>query len=92
MNNMFRNNSGVRGGGMYLVGDSYIILKLPTTFYFIDNHATKTGGVINVEGAKTFSCFFQVIIPDPLNYNFTNDYSGLYFQNNTAEEAGSLLY
>ena len=92
MNNMLRNNSGVRGGGMYLIGNSYIILMLPTTIYFIDNHATKTGGAINVEEAKTIVCFFQVIIPDPLNYNFTNDYSGLYFQNNTAEEAGSLLY
>ena len=92
-NNMFRNNSGVRGGGMYLVDNSYIILKLPTIIYFIDNHATKTGGAINVEGAKkTLVCFFQVIILDPFNYNITNDNSGLYFQNNTAEEAGSLLY
>ena len=33
-----------------------------------------------------------MINPDLLNYNITNDYSGLYFQNNTAEEAGSLLY
>ena len=92
INNMFRNNSGVRGGGMYLVGNSFIILQLPTTIYFYDNHATQIGGAINVEGATTLFCFFQVIIPDPLNYNITNDYSGLYFQNNTAEEAGSLLY
>ena len=92
INNMFRNNSGVRGGGMYLIGNSYIILQLPTTIYFIDNHATQTGGAINVEGGRTLVCFFQVIISDPLNYNNTNEYSGLYFQNNTAEEAGSLLY
>ena len=92
INNMFRNNSGVRGGGMYLIGNSYIILQLPTTIYFIDNHATKTGGAINVEGVRTLVCFFQVIIPDPLNYTVTNECSGFYFQNDTAEEAGSLLY
>ena len=92
INNMFRNNSGGRGGGMYLIGNSYIILQLPTIIYFIDNHATKTGGAIHVEEIETSFCFFQVIISDPLNYNNTNDYSGLYFQNNTAEEAGSLLY
>ena len=92
INNMFRNNSGVRGGGMYLIGNSYIILQLPTTIYFIDNHASQTGGAINVEGGTTLVCFFQVIIPDPLSYTITNDYSGLYFLNNTAKEAGSLLY
>ena len=92
INNLFRNNSGVRGAGMNLVGNSYIILKLPTTIYFIDNHATQTGGAINVEQLMTIACFFQVIIPDPLNYTITNEYSGLYFQNNTAEEAGLLLY
>ena len=52
INNMFRNNSKVRGGGMYLIGNSYIILQLPTTIYFIDNHATKKGGAINVEGVS----------------------------------------
>ena len=92
INNMFRNNSGVRGGGMYLIGNSYIILQLPIKIYFIDNHASQTGGAINVEGGTTLVCFFQVIISDPLNYNITNDHSGLYFQNNTAKEAGSLLY
>ena len=65
---------------------------MPTIIYFIDNHATITGGAIHVEEMMTSFCFFQVIISDPLNYNITNDYSGLYFQNNTAEEAGSLLY
>ena len=92
LNNMLRNNSGGRGGGMYLAGNSYIILQLPTTIYFIDNHATQTGGAINVEGVVTIACFLQVIVPDPLNYTISNEYSGFYFQNNTAEEAGSLLY
>lgn len=86
---VFRNNSGIRGGAINLQS-SNLILTPNTRIEFKDNYAFYQGGALNVVGRSdvVLPCFFQIsdpsFRPDP---NIT-----LFFQDNYAEEAGSVLF
>ena len=87
--NIFTGNSGIIGGGISLQ-DSRLIFVPHTLVVFRDNFALQHGGAINIiqQSDVNFPCFFQIndidFLSDP---NIT-----LYFQDNYAQEAGSLLY
>ena len=91
---IFERNVGFNGGGMLLSDSSYMYLTPNTTISFIDNHALSTGGGIYVSGQSLQSipdCFFQLnlkLLEDNSLLNTTE----IYFENNTAETAGSAIY
>ena len=87
-NNRFENNSGIYGGGIALYESSQLLLRNQTNVFFVNNHASESGGGIFVsqllvEYVHT-SCSFKVI-PDNAN-------AWLYFINNTAIVSGDVLY
>ncbi len=86
---LFDGNSGINGGALDLQ-DSRIGLLPNTRVTFTNNYASRYGGAMHITGRSDvlLPCFFQVhdpsFLPDP---NIT-----LYFKNNYAEDAGSVLY
>ena len=76
---VFRNNTGVIGGGMAINGSSVVALSRSANLEFIDNHATHKGGGIYID-EKT-GCTFAVASPVPLT-----------LKNNTAGVAGNDIY
>ena len=87
--NMFKNNSGIYGGGIALFKSSQLLLNQNTNISFINNYASKSGGGIFVLGVNsTIDCSFNVI-----PYHYPNDTKTvLYFVNNTADISGDVLY
>ena len=91
---LFSNNSAAIGGALYLDEASLLNLTSPTTVIFIGNNAVLFGGAIYVQSQSLFSsprpdfvvpkCFIQLLDSE--------DQVKLYFEGNTAGEAGSLLY
>lgn len=85
----FEDNSGIFGGAMDLQ-NSHVSFSPHTRVTFQRNYARFRGGAIYVQlrSDVIFPCFFQVsdlsFLPDP---NIT-----LYFRDNYAEQAGSVLY
>uniref|UniRef100_A0A1X7SWN1 Right handed beta helix domain-containing protein n=1 Tax=Amphimedon queenslandica TaxID=400682 RepID=A0A1X7SWN1_AMPQE len=61
---VFKNNTGVGGGGMAINGSSIVALSPSANLEFIDNHATYKGGGIYID-EKTESTFTRVS-PIPL--------------------------
>ena len=87
----FINNSGLNGGALALL-NSFILPKSKTVMHFYNNHAVKRGGAIYIQDEgiyfKHTPCFLQVL-PEV----YTTEISTMaYFENNTAGEAGSVLY
>ena len=89
----FKNNTAQRGGGISLLY-SYLFPKTYTQIYFIENHANDVGGGIYIqEQILPFSihpCFLQPNTPQDVAQNETGIL--LYFDNNSAETAGSAIY
>ena len=99
----FSNNQGGKlstGGGVYMGFKSTFSILSGTTVYWENNHAT-LGGAIYVHDASPISyctkvtkyvpkeeCFFQ--LPDQNLYNGID--VQLIFKNNSADDAGSVLY
>ena len=85
----FEDNSGITGGAMD-IQSSHISFTPHTRVTFYRNYALLRGGAIHVQGRTdvVFPCFFLVsdlsYLPDP---NIT-----LQFEDNYAQEAGSVLY
>ena len=85
----FDRNSGINGGAIDLQ-DSRIGFSPNTRVTFTNNYALNRGGALHVVGRSDVAqpCFFQIHDPNLLlDPNVT-----LYFENNFAEEAGSVLY
>ena len=84
----FVNNSGIYGGGLALYESSQLLLKNQTHIYFVNNHASESGGGIFVSQVLvddiSTTRSFQVIID--------NSIAWLYFVNNTANISGDVLY
>ena len=96
--NNFINNRGYSGGGINMASGSYLYLYSDANLSFINNHANTTGGAINVDQA-IFN--YGVVFPDKgINsftscfYQFVDGSQGkyFYFNSNTAETAGSVIY
>lgn len=86
---IFDSNSGITGGAMYLE-NSFIYIRPDTNISFTNNFALRHGGAINTVDRTDIRlpCFYQIIDP-----NFLIDPNvHLYFEDNFAQEAGSLLY
>ena len=91
-NNYFINNAGHKGGGINFIITSYIYLSPDAYLLFIDNHAKVTGGAINIDqpavyfthGFSAALCFFQLL--------GTKNKTYFYFDNNTADVAGTAVY
>ena len=87
----FFSNLGLNGGALALL-ESFILPKANTIMYFYNNHAVKRGGAIYIhdEGLsfERTPCFLQLL---PEVYR-TEISTMAYFENNTAGEAGSVLY
>ena len=93
-NVMFKNNTGIDGGGVVLCDRSYMYLQLFTTITFINNHAFYSGGAIFAEDQCLQSepaCFFQ---PDMnvIYHQTLLDTIHINMTGNTAGYAGSALY
>ena len=86
----FVNNSGINGGGIALYGSSQLYLNHNTNIYFVNNHASESGGGIFVsqviDSSDVTICTF-VSFP----YNDGTNIM-LYFVNNTADISGDVLY
>ena len=91
----FINNTAVNGGAIYMDESSFIIF--PSAYFqvkFINNTAKLAGGAIYAKTLSSFytshstsKCFFHILI--------SNDFSQrvyLYFDGNSAGEAGSVLF
>ena len=94
---MIDSNDALLGGGGYLTVQSYLFLSTLTCVYFVNNTAGSQGGALKVHDedySETCmvssidyfdnACFYQPI---------TNIFDSLLqFSNNTAREAGNVLY
>jgi len=91
--NVFKNNSGVRGGGLILLY-SYLYPRLHTKVSFINNRASEVGGAMYIKEELSpygnYPCPLQPDIPFHMPYNET----GIVFEfkNNTANNAGASIY
>ena len=96
--NNFINNRGYSGGGINMASGSYLYLYSDANLSFINNHANTTGGAINVGQTDLhFSIAFSIAFSDSAKscfYQFVDGSQGkhFYFNNNTAETAGSVIY
>ena len=90
--NNFTNNMAYSGGGINMASGSYLYLSTDANLSFINNHAITTGGAINIDQTVLYftsdngiiNCFYQ-FVDQIMNKHF-------YFDNNTAETAGSVIY
>uniref|UniRef100_A0A1X7T723 Right handed beta helix domain-containing protein n=1 Tax=Amphimedon queenslandica TaxID=400682 RepID=A0A1X7T723_AMPQE len=81
---VFKNNTGVVGGGM-AINDSYVVALSPSTILeFIDNHATYKGGGIYIDNITEIDFFLMFQTIKTLNASI--------FKDNTAEIAGNDIY
>ena len=100
--NIFMNNSGVNGGGLYIANNGLIFLSLQSQLIFSNNHAVVNGGAIFVQqlltgifqrqGSTSTSayCFYQ--LSEPITQLQSNRSDIFVFINNTAGGAGSTVY
>uniref|UniRef100_A0A1X7TDT8 Right handed beta helix domain-containing protein n=1 Tax=Amphimedon queenslandica TaxID=400682 RepID=A0A1X7TDT8_AMPQE len=77
---VFKNNTGVVGGGMAIKGSSIVALSPSANLEFIDNHATYKGGGIYIDESSKFK-FKQGSSSIPLT-----------IKDNTAGVAGNDIY
>ena len=91
--NNFINNRGYSGGGINMASGSYLYLYSDANLSFINNHAYTTGGAINV-GRAVLNFSIPISFYTSCFYQFVNGSQGkhFYFNNNTAETAGSVIY
>ena len=85
-NHVFRNNSVPVGGGIQLLGSSYMYLRPHTHILFENNTADYVGGAIYTDTVAGGPCVFVI---DPPTMNSTIEVN---FIHNTAGYAGSSLY
>ena len=84
-NTIFRNNTSTYGGAIYIDSVSSLYIGSPTNISFIENTAVFTGGAIYVEASTTTTCFYSLNCAEIEGIH-------LYFDNNYAGDAGSVLY
>ena len=91
--NNFINNRGYSGGGINMASGSYLYLSSDANLSFINNHANTTGGAINV-GQAVLNFSIPISLYTSCFYQFVGSSQGkhFYFNNNTAETAGSVIY
>ena len=91
----FINNTAANGGAMYIDGVSFLNMSSPTNVTFLGNTALLSGGAIYVESLSPYS------VPHHQVYTAQNCFIqlkgsvngvGLYFEDNKAGEAGSVIY
>ena len=80
----FFSNTAKKGGGAFLEENSLLFLLNPSHINFTQNTATTKGGALFVNKPSS-GCFLQIVDPDSPD-TFVS------FHNNTAGEAGSVLY
>ena len=91
--NIFYNNSGARGGGIFLLY-SYLYPRLNTKVSFVNNRASEVGGAIYIKEELSpygnYPCPIRPDTPNGMLYNET----GIVFEfnNNTARDAGASIY
>ena len=91
----FSDNTGLHGGAMLLIGESWIQVHSNSTLLFVRNKALAYGGAIYVELSTPYefilshSCFVRYFnesnFPDKWNTNFT-------FINNTAHQVNNAIF
>ena len=84
---LFYNNSATYGGAIYMDTLSNLTLERPVDVYFIENEAFFSGGAIYIEpeGVRYYQCSFLISRCNVTGIN-------LYFEDNNADLAGSVLY
>uniref|UniRef100_A0A1X7UYP5 Right handed beta helix domain-containing protein n=1 Tax=Amphimedon queenslandica TaxID=400682 RepID=A0A1X7UYP5_AMPQE len=82
---VFRNNTGVTGGGLQMNATSYLVFSPEASIKFIDNYASYRGGGIYYD-TLIATCPFQ-----SLQFNSESPVS-FTFWNNTAKVAGDDMY
>ena len=91
--NIFYNNSGVRGGGIFLLY-SYLFPRMNTKISFVHNRASEVGGAVYIKEELSpygnYPCPIRPDIPPGMPYNET----GIMFEfnNNTAKDTGASIY
>ena len=84
---VFKNNTGVVGGGMAINGSSVVALSPSANLEFIDNHATYKGGGIYIDGVALNQYDYNLgPFTTPLRQ------SAVTFKGNTAGVAGNDIY
>ena len=87
--NIFYNNSGVRGGAIFLLY-SYLYPRLNTKVSFVNNRASEVGGAIYIkEDLSPYGNY-----PCPIRPDTPFGETGIVFEftNNTARDAGASIY
>ena len=84
---LFYNNSAAHGGAIYMDTLSNLTLERPVDVYFIENEAFFSGGAIYIESERVryYQCSFLISRCNVTGIN-------LYFEDNNADLAGSVLY
>ena len=88
---MFINNTALLGGAVFIDSQSKLIFTSPCKASFINNEALLKGGALYVQTEPNSPpCFFKV---NYTNFQFNGNFGVfLYFEGNSAGEAGSVLY
>ena len=88
---MFINNTALFGGAVFIDSQSKLIFTSPCKASFINNEALLKGGALYVQTEPNSPpCFFKV---NHTNFQFNGNFGVfLYFEGNSAGEAGSVLY
>ena len=86
---VFKNNTGVVGGGMAINGSSIVALSPSANLEFIGNHATYKGGGIYMDGVALSQFNLKYFL-----FSFTTPLrqSAFTFKGNTAGVAGNDIY
>ena len=90
----FVNNSANQGGAMALIGKPRLLLSDPLKMEFIENHADSTGGAIRfVENHNQCVDPYSRVDKEICLIELSSETNiHLYFHNNTAGDAGTVLY
>ena len=94
----FEHNSAQRGGAMAFYGryKYTLLLSDPIQIEFIENHANSTGGALHFEEGTTSKVQCETLeylhIPVCFLELSSKTYINLYFNGNTAGNAGTILY
>ena len=93
-NASFCHNTAFQGGGIALIGTSFLLVGSEQSYKFIGNRARNNGGAIYVEITDILikTCFLQYLSVDGQFLSFKASNTVIFFEDNAAANAGPSIY